>query len=85
MASHHAKLENSERLQSTLRVLKDFGWHTSEEIYQRTKSMAVHSDIHELRKNGLLIDQRYRKGLSPNGRRISEYRLLLMPALVEAA
>ena len=84
MSSHHANLKNSERLQSTLSVLADHRWHTSEEIYHRTQSMAVHSDIHELRKNGLIIDQRYRKGLTSKRRRISEYQLLLMPVQVAA-
>lgn len=72
-ASHFAKVETSQRLQEVAKVLADGLWHSSLEISQRTNSVAAHSDCHELRQNGYRIEQRY-NGLTPNGRRVSEYR-----------
>lgn len=53
------KLETSELLQQTLAVLQHGGVKTSLEIAQATASLAVHSDIAALRKNGLQIETRY--------------------------
>ncbi len=73
-ASHFARIETSQRLQEVARVLEDGLWHSSFEISRRTGSVACHSDIFEIRQNGYRIEQRY-NGLTPSGRRISEYRM----------
>lgn len=79
MKSHAARIENSPRLQQTLSVLMDCQWHDGIEITRRTDSQALHSDIHELRENGYIIEQRY-AGRTDTGRRISQYRLHLTKA-----
>ena len=73
-ASHFARIETSQRLQELVKVLEDGLWHSTLEIARRTGSVACHSDLHELRQNGFLVEQRY-NGQTPSGRRISEYRM----------
>jgi hypothetical protein len=73
-ASHAAKVSTSSRLQAVLDVLSDGRWHSSYELTMKTHSVAPHSDLHEIRQNGYPVEQRY-NGETPNGRRISEYRL----------
>jgi hypothetical protein len=76
---HSGCIETSQRLQQTFNVLKDTSWHTGEEIYARTNSKAIHSDIAALRENlrpdGYEIEQEYR-GKSEKGFKISCYRLI---------
>ena len=58
--SHAARLESSPRLRALLSALLKAGDRglTTREIFDRTGSMAVHSDCHELRQNGYRIDCR---------------------------
>ncbi len=71
---HFARLENSERLQRVLRVLMDFGPHSTLEIQDRAYVCAVASSIAELRAQGFNILCKQRKGffayrlLSDNGK-----------------
>jgi biotin operon repressor len=58
-----------------LAVLQDGAWHDGLQITNATGSQALHSDIHELRENGCVIEQRY-NGKTANGRRLSQYRLV---------
>jgi biotin operon repressor len=73
--SHAASLASSQRLQQTLAILLDFQWHDGAAITGKTGSQALHTDIHELRENGIHIEQRY-NGRTEDGRRISQYRLV---------
>lgn len=74
MATHAARLSKSKRLQTVLGVLADGQWHTGAEIQQVSRSMATHSDIHEIRHNGIAVTHRY-NGKTSEGRWISQYRL----------
>jgi len=74
--SHAANLLTSRRLQTLRDALSDGTWHSCWSLQQKTGSMAVHSEIAELRANGLDVRQRY-SGRTPSGRRISEYRIPL--------
>lgn len=73
--SHFAQLKNSERLQLLKKMLSDRQWHTTEEIALCTGSMAVHTDIHELRKNGVNVSPAKYCGRSTTGRKIYAYRI----------
>jgi hypothetical protein len=55
--SHAARLSSSPRLRALLTALLKAGDRglTTREIFDRTGSMAVHSDCHELRQNGYRI------------------------------
>lgn len=75
---HFAKMENSRRLQEVHRILADGHWHSGLSISKITNSMATHTDIAEIRANGIRVEQRY-NGKTPNGRRISEYRMETKP------
>ncbi|MCP5230696.1 MAG: hypothetical protein H6948_01145 [Zoogloeaceae bacterium] len=85
---HAAQIMNSKRLQRTARALADGQWHTTWEIASVTRSVAVSTDISELRRNGLVVESRA-KGMSEDGGRIFEYRLknpaILADLLPEAA
>ncbi len=52
---HFANIKKSIRLRKTLDVLKDKRLHTTADIRRVTKSVAVHSDISEVRANGYII------------------------------
>jgi len=52
---HFANLKKSLRLRKTLNVLRDKQIHTTEQIRHDTNSVAVHSDISEVRANGYII------------------------------
>ena len=61
MASHHGgNPAKSRRLKDTLRILKDYGRSgvSTATIQRNTSSMAVASDVADLRKNGHLVDCR---------------------------
>lgn len=64
MSSHAAKIENSDRLKKLLRVLDSGEEFTTAELQTITNSMAIHSDVHELRQNGYKINCRYSKSKS---------------------
>jgi biotin operon repressor len=73
MKSHAAKADRSPRLQKLLSILKDGNIYSTARLQSATGSMAVHTDIHELRCNGYDIECRY-IGII-NGKRVSGYRL----------
>lgn len=77
--THAARIENSMRLQRTLGALADGKAHTTADISAATGSMAVHTDVHELRRNGYDVVCRY-VGRSPTGRKVYAYRLKTKPA-----
>ena len=70
-----AKLEKSSRLQAVLAFLRDRGERgaTTAELQAATGSMAIHSDVAEVRANGVEVSCAY-DGTS-NGRRVYRYRL----------
>jgi hypothetical protein len=77
--SHAARLSSSPRLRALLTALLKAGDRglTTREIFDRTGSMAVHSDCHELRENGYRIECRSEpQGIETAGRRRFRYRLL---------
>lgn len=69
-----ASLKKSDRLKRLYHVLSDRCWHSSADIQRKTRAVAVHSDVSELRCNGFTIPCRY-SGLSRTGRKIYQYRL----------
>jgi len=69
-----ARLEKSERLQRTLEVLMDGKPHTTLDIAVRTRSCATHSNIAELRENGVGVSCRC-AGTSAQGGRVYVYQL----------
>lgn len=73
---HAANLSKSARLQRTLTYLRGAGARglSTSAISRRTGSMAVHSDIAELRANGVGVTCRY-DHTTPAGRRVYRYRL----------
>jgi hypothetical protein len=77
--SHAARLSSSPRLRALLTALLKAGDRglTTREIFDRTGSMAVHSDVHELRQNGYRIGCRMVEDVrdSAGGRRRFRYRL----------
>lgn len=72
---HFAKIDKSERLQRLLGLLRDGKAHTTFDLASATNSMAVHTDIAELRANGHNVRTRY-LGKRADGRRIYAYTLL---------
>ena len=72
--NHHARVENSARLQRVLDVLSDGRWHSSLEIAMKARTVAPGSCVAELRSNGFDIECRYRE-TTEEGRRVFEYRL----------
>jgi hypothetical protein len=74
--SHAARIETSPRLRALLTALLKAGDRglTTREIFDRTGSMAVHSDAHELRQNGYRIGCRS-DGKTAGGRRVFRYRI----------
>jgi biotin operon repressor len=77
--SHFALLKNSSRLQLIKKLLSRGNWVTSAEIYAVTGSMAVHTDIHELRENGVNVSPAKYTGLSATGRKKYAYRIIRGP------
>lgn len=72
---HAAREGKSKRLQKVLSVLADHRPHSTWQIAQRTQSVAVHTDIAELRANGHTIETALR-GCTSEGKRIYTYRLV---------
>jgi len=68
---HCGNPKKSKRLRDTIFALGR-SWKTSAEIQRATGSMAVHTDISDLRENGYNIPSRY-LGVT-NGRKIYSYR-----------
>lgn len=75
--SHAARLETSPRLRALLSALLKAGDRglTTREIFERTESMAIHSDVSELRANGYRVACEG-TGTTPGGRRIYRYRIV---------
>jgi len=69
---HAGHLDTSQRLQNTLKAIKD--WATTLEISRYTGSMAVHSDIAALRAGGVKISSKY-VGRTAFGNRTWAYRM----------
>lgn len=71
---HNANIDNSERLAQTLRIIKSqkgFG-ATTREIASWTGSVAVATDVSELRKNDYVIDCLY-DHTTAEGRKVFRY------------
>lgn len=75
---NYAKVENSERLQRTLKVLAGGGWYGTRAIMRAADVCAVNTVVAELRANGCRIDTRCQ------GRGRYEYRLTEPFAVPEA-
>jgi len=75
-SAHAARIESSPRLQRCLAALRRYGatGATTYQLFDATGSMAVHSDVSELRANGLRVDCWMDR--AENGRRIYRYRLV---------
>lgn len=75
--SHAARLESSPRLRTLLAALLKAGDRglTTREIFERTGSMAVHSDAAELRANGYRVSC-VQEGRTDAGRKVFVYRLV---------
>lgn len=73
--SHAARVEASPRLQRALAALRRFGSHgcTTAQLFHETGSMAVHSDVSELRANGYTVECKHER--TENGRRVYRYTL----------
>lgn len=68
-------IKKSDRLQTLLGFMRKGSWCDSLVIASHTASLAIHSDIQDLRRNGYLIERKY-CGLNGNGRQINKYRLI---------
>lgn len=77
---HAATLSRSARLQAVLAFLSDRGERgaTTRELQDATGSCAVHSDIAELRANGVTVTRTY-EGKTLFGRQVNRYRLVAQP------
>lgn len=75
MSSHAANYKKSERLQGLYSLLGTGDEYTTAQIQSITGSMAIHSDVHELRQNGFDISCRY-VGIQ-NNRKIFAYKMNL--------
>jgi hypothetical protein len=79
---HHARIEYSDRLQRTLRVLQEAdGEISTYELTRRAKICALSSVISELRENGAVITCRQ---VVENGQRRFFYTLIKSPELPNA-
>jgi hypothetical protein len=74
-ASHAAKIENSDRLQKVKALLSQGGIFTTARIQTETGSMAVHTDVHELRVRGVPVSRAIYLGRNGEGRRVHGYKL----------
>jgi len=79
---HHANIKKSERLRNTLKQLLYVNWggkgykgKTTFEIQKKTGSMAVGTDISELRSNGFDIKCKYSHKDTKTGAKIYVYTL----------
>lgn len=54
----YARLENSARLQRTLKALESGGWKSTRDLIRKANICAVNSCISELRANGFDISTR---------------------------
>lgn len=71
---HAASLDRSSRLRRTIEVLRAHpGGCTTLDLVLLTGSCAVHSDVSELRANGIPISCEYER--TTNGRRVYRYRI----------
>ena len=75
-ASHAANLKRSERLQRLLRALSADYYKTTSILQAQTGSMAIHSDIHELRCEGVPVAPAKYFGKNSNGKKIYGYKLM---------
>ena len=73
---HHARIEKSPRLQKALDALLRAGAKglTTLDLFMATGSMAVHSDVAELRANGYSVSCAM-VGKNASGRRVYRYTL----------
>ena len=71
----HANLDKSKRLQSLLRILQGGGIYDTQYLSTKTGSMALHTDIHELRAHGVPVSKAIYTGKSKSGRKIYSYHL----------
>lgn len=76
----HASKPTSRRLQRLLRTLRKHGLRgaTSRQLAQETGSMAVATDVSELRRSGYLVPCEY-EGKTPEGRKVYRYSLFAEP------
>jgi len=75
---HHAKLENSPRLQRALAVLlRQKDWITTRSLIRRARICAVNSVIAELRENGCKIETK--RSIGREGAARWSYRLIEAP------
>ena len=72
---HHAKIENSLRLQRLLTLLRQGGWWTTKELMMKTGSVAQATDISELRSNGFDVESRRLTSVVDTSRQVWSYRL----------
>jgi len=68
-------ITTSERLKKLLSVLRYGGRQTTSQIQAETGSMAVHSDVCDLRGNGFPVKCRYQYTDPDTGRRVFTYEL----------
>jgi len=71
---HVTNEAKSKRLQALYKVLKDHKYHTTAEIQGKTGSVAVHTDISDLRSNDhdIICDYGH---TTDEGRKVYKYRL----------
>jgi hypothetical protein len=72
---HFADAKKSHRLRRTIKALGR-SWRTTAQLQAETGSMAVHTDIAELRANGKDVLCRYDHTDKQTGSRIYRYRLI---------
>lgn len=72
--NHHAKIENSPRLQRVLAVLEDGAWHSTLDVAKEAGTVAPAASIAELRSNGIEVEVRTVN--DGNGKRIWQYRVV---------
>ena len=70
---HGGNPAKSERLKRLMAVLADCRWHTKQDIFNRTRSLSITSDIADMKKNGYHTENKY-VGTSKRGSRIYAYR-----------
>ena len=71
---HKTSLKTA-RMQATIRALGGRGWRTSAEIAAQTGSVAVHSDVADLRASGVPVECKY-SHTTGSGRRVYKYRMI---------
>ncbi len=74
MKSHAAKFNESTRLKKLHSVLSTGGIFSTARLQTETGSVAIHTDIHELRQNGYNISCHY-LGKNGNGNKVYGYKL----------